>query len=178
MPFFRRWLWLVLIPVLCVGYQLLVHVLLTESNTASVRLTLALVNGVPHAAINAFMLWVFGRTLARGREALITAFARRVHGTLPPHVERYTRQVTIVWCVFFAAQIVASAVLLAAGSLERWSLFVNVLSFPLVAGLFVVEYLFRISHIRNFPHVSLWEGMNAFARHPRSAGAAEPRSQN
>ena len=172
------WLWIALLGPACIAYQGLVHALIIDAQTTSLRVTLALLNGIPHAAINATLLWMFGRTLTAGREPLITGFARRVHGTLPPHIERYTRQVTLAWCVFFAAQIAVSAILLAVDSLDHWSLFVNVLSLPLIAVLFVGEYLYRIARFRDFPHASLWKGIQAFARHARSSGPTEPRSQN
>ena len=178
MHFRSGWLWIALIPAACIAYQWIVHALLLDAETISMRVALAVLNGIPHAAINALMLCLFGRTLRQGHEPLITRFARRVHRTLPPHIERYTRQVTVLWCVFFAAQLVVSALLLAVGSLDHWSLFVNVLSFPLIAALFIAEYLYRIARFRDFPHVSLWEGVQAFASHRRSAHRTEPRSQN
>jgi uncharacterized membrane protein len=171
------WLSLALVPPACIAYQFLVHMLLTDAQTPEARVTLALLNGIPHAAINALMLWMFGRTFFLEREPLVTGFARRVHGSLPPHIERYTRHVTLAWCVFFAAQIVVSAILLAAGALDRWSFFVNVLSCPLIGAMFIAEYLYRVARFRDFPHVSLWEGIQAFVAHTRAAGPTEPRSQ-
>src|SRR4051794_12558693 len=100
MGFRRGWLWIALVPPACIAYQWLVHALLTDAHSTSLRVSLALLNGIPHAAINGLMLWMFARTLRPPREPLITAFARRVHGTLPPHIERYTRHVTAMWCVF------------------------------------------------------------------------------
>src|SRR5688572_29462929 len=73
------------------------------------HLGLAATNAFTHAAINLFLLWIFGRTLAPGREPLITGVARRFHGTIPPHIEAYTRGVTWLWCVFFLAQLAMSA---------------------------------------------------------------------
>ena len=127
------------------------------------RLGLAAANGFTHAAINLFLMWLFGRTLFRGREPLITGFARRVHGTLPPEMETYTRRITLAWCVFFIAQVGLSAVLFAFATLEVWSLFVNVLSMPLVAFMFVAEYVYRVTRYRNFAHASLVKGIQLFA---------------
>src|SRR5580765_1444058 len=66
------------------------------------QLGLATVSGIYHATVYLFLLWYFGRTLARAREPIITRFARSVHGTLQPGMELFTRKVTIAWCVFFA----------------------------------------------------------------------------
>src|SRR5690348_14537729 len=139
----RGWLWLATVSAACLLYQWGVHAIIVHAGSLSTRAALAAVNGVTHAGINLLLLWVFGRTLLRGREPLVTQFARRVHGTIPADIEAYTRRVTAAWCMFFAAQVLLSALLLATASLDAWSLFINVLSFPLVALMFVGEYLYR-----------------------------------
>jgi uncharacterized membrane protein len=174
----RRWLWIVLLPPACIAYQWLMHALIVEAETTSTRVVLALLNGVPHAAINIVLIWVFGRTLMRGREALITGFARRIHGTLPAYIESYTRRVTAAWCVFFAAQIILSALLFAVAPLETWSLFVNVLSFPVVVLMFVAEYLYRVARFPDHPHVSIWKGVQMFVGRGRDPRPTEVRSQS
>jgi uncharacterized membrane protein len=124
---------------------------------------LAAAYGIPHAAIYLSLLWLFARTLRPGREPLITRLARRVHGTLPPEHDAYTRRVTGAWCVFFATQIVMSALLFGFASLSHWSLFINVLNFPLLALMFVGEYGYRLIRHREFPHASLLDGVRAFS---------------
>jgi uncharacterized membrane protein len=121
--------------------------------------------GMPHAAAYLFMLWLFGRTLVRGREALITGVARRIHGSLEPEIESYTRHVTMAWCLFFLAQLAGSALLLAYAPLETWSFFVNVLNVPLLALMFGAEYLYRISRYPGHPRATLKSTLRAFARH-------------
>ena len=44
-------------------------------------------NALTHSFLNLFMLWLFGRTLLRGREPLVTGFARRFHGTIQPYID-------------------------------------------------------------------------------------------
>lgn len=127
-----------------------------------IRLGLAAAYGIPHTAIYLSLLWIFGRTLARGREPLITGFARRVHGSLPPEMEAYTRRVTLAWCIFFIAQPVISAVLFTWATLDTWSLFVNVLNLPLVVLMFAAEYLYRVTRHRHFPHASIMKGVQMF----------------
>ena len=92
-----------------------------------------------------------------------------MHGTLPPYIERYTRNATIAWCVFFGLQVVVSAVLFATASLEVWSLLVNVLSFTLIPCMFIGEYVYRIARFRHFSHVSMWRGIRLFLEHSRAA---------
>ena len=77
------------------------------------------------------------------------------------------RRLTTAWCVFFIAQLVVSALLLAFASLEAWSLFVNLLNLPLVAAMFVGDYLFRVLRYRRYPHASIAQSVEAFAKHLR-----------
>jgi uncharacterized membrane protein len=170
----RGWLWVALVPAAFIGYQWLIHALIVDASTTTFRIALGVLNGVPHAAINILLMWVFGRTLFEGRESLITGFARRVHGTLPPYIESYTRRVTLAWCAFFAAQVLVSIALLGTTSLETWSLFVNVLSFPMIVFMFAAEYLYRITRFPGYPHASIWKGVQLFigeARAPRTPSA-------
>jgi uncharacterized membrane protein len=127
------------------------------------QLGLPAMTALTHAGINLFMLWVFGRTLRHDREPLITGFARRVHGALPPYIEAYTRRVTLTWCVFFVSQVVVSAALFAFASRDVWSVFVNMLSLPLVALIFVSEYVYRVIRYPAYKHASILKGMQMFA---------------
>jgi uncharacterized membrane protein len=120
--------------------------------------------GIPHAAINMFLLWFFGRTLLRGKEPLVTRFARIVHGTLTPQIEIYTRRVTIAWCVFFVAELMASVLLFRFASASTWSLFINFLNLPLVALMFVAEYGYRVIRLPDHPHVSILTAIQVFSK--------------
>ena len=124
---------------------------------------LAVAYGIPHAGVYLFLLWFFGRTLVNGKEPLITRLARRVHGSLPPDMEAYTRGVTLAWCIFFAAQVVASALLFRYASLNIWSLFITIMNFPLLVLMFVSEYAYRVARHRDFPHASILKSVQAFA---------------
>lgn len=126
------------------------------------RLGLAAAYGVPHAAIYVFLLYLFGHTLLPGREALITRLARRVHGTLPPYMEAYTRRLTVAWCVFFIAQLLASGLLFAFARLVTWSMFINLLNFPLLLLMFVGEYRYRAARYRDYPHATIAQTIRAF----------------
>lgn len=136
---------------------------------------LALLYGAPHAAAYLALLWLFGRTLRRGRDPLVSRVARRVHGALAPELEAYTRSVTLAWCVFFAGQVTVSALLFAFAPLEAWSLFVNVLNVPLIALMFGSEYLYRMTHYPDHPRTTLPGMLRAFARDASGAGAGKPR---
>lgn len=100
------------------------------------------------------MLAVFGRTLRAGREPIVTTMARLCHDEpLSPELVRYTRAVTLAWCVFFAAVAAALAASAALLPLERWSLAANVGALPLVAVMFAAEYATRVRRFPDMRHV-------------------------
>lgn len=86
----------------------------------------------------------FGRTLLAGRKPLCVGFAEAIHGgSLPPSHERYAYHVTVAWVVFFGVMVIISTSLFFCMPLAVWSFFVNFLTLPLVALMFIVEYLAR-----------------------------------
>lgn len=89
------------------------------------------------------LLIMFGRTLLAGRKPLCVYFAEKIHGSLSPAHEKYAHQVTIAWVVFFGAMATISTLLFFLAPLASWSVFVNFLLLPLVALMFVVEFLVR-----------------------------------
>jgi uncharacterized membrane protein len=139
------------------------------------QLGLAAVSGISHATAYLFLLWYFGRTLARGKEPMIARFARNVHGTLQPEMELFTRKLTIAWCVFFAAQLIASALLFAFAPLDTWSLFINLLNLPLLALMFAGQWVYRLVRHPNFPRASVWQAIEAFTKDASLSKSAEVR---
>ena len=127
-------------------------------------------SGLSHAFIYGSLLLLFGRSLQPGRTDLVTGLATRVRGSLTPEMLAYTRTVTKAWCVFFALQIVTSAVLLALAPHRVWSLFVNVLDGPSVVVMFTAEYAIRRWRFRNYSHISPMETFRTFSR-SRAAGS-------
>ena len=139
------------------------------------RLGLAAVSGISHATAYLFLMWYFGRTLVRGREPIITRFSRSVHGQMPPAMERFTRKVTIAWCVFFASQLIASALLFAFTPLNAWSLFINLLNLPLLAFMFLGQMVYRRVRHPDYPRASIWRALEAFAKDASLSKSAEVR---
>lgn len=125
-----------------------------------------------HAGTNLALGFLFGRTLAAGREPLCTRFARLVHGELPPEVERYSRQVTVAWTAFFGALFTLSCALYLGGLREAWSLLANFLTAALVVAMFGIEYAVRLRMLPNWNHAGVMGGVRAFSRH-----FAEPRAE-
>jgi uncharacterized membrane protein len=119
------------------------------------RLVALAAGGLCHTLAYLGLLAWFLTSLAPGREPAITAVARRVRRTMPERVVRYTRRVTIAWCGFFLAQLIASAALLAAAPLWVWSAFAQALNLPFVAAMLLAEFACRQVVFRHEPRTSL-----------------------
>lgn len=117
---------------------------------------------IQHAGTNLMLAAMFGATLAQGRQPLCTRFAEAVHRGLTPEVERYSRQVTVAWTLFFVAMSLISAALFIFAPLETWSVFANFMNFPLVLLMFVVEYRVRLYKMPDAEKHSILDGMRAF----------------
>lgn len=127
------------VPALVLGVGLLALVLRHYGGGVLIAST-----GVPHALAYTAMLIIFARSLTGGQESVITSLALRMRGPLNPVVLRYTRRVTLAWCVFFAAQLVTSLTLFLWAPVAVWSMFINVANFPLVLVMFMLEYAYRL----------------------------------
>ena len=137
------------------AFPLLCHFAVTRGDAPAAALGIAL-----PLAVNLALCWLFGRTLAAGREPMIARFARLERGAeLPPDLARYARALTAVWAGFFAAMAAVSLGLALWGSVLAWSLFTNVINYALVALFFVGEYAYRRVRFRHYRHPSPLEVM-------------------
>jgi uncharacterized membrane protein len=117
-----------------------------------------------HVAIHATLAAVFGMTLLPGREALITALARRVHGRLTPDMAAYSRKVTLAWAIYFVAMGSISIVLFVFTPFEVWATFANFGTPLSMALLFVAEHLLRYRLHPEFERATLGAAMRAFSQ--------------
>jgi uncharacterized membrane protein len=138
-------------PLLTLGFIVAIYYIATGDHG---RIGLLAVNGLSHASLNLFLLWLFGRTLRQGREPLISQISRHINGELKPEVVEYTRHVTIAWCFYFLLQIVISLLLYLFTPLAAWSFFINVLNLPLLILMFVAEKTYRTLRFPNHPKTS------------------------
>src|SRR5437763_895832 len=79
--------------------------------------------------------------LQGGREPLVTALARRVHGSLTPPMASYSRKVTLVWTGYFVAMAALSLALYAAAPFDVWAAFANLVTPIAIVVMFIGEYL-------------------------------------
>lgn len=91
--------------------------------------------------MNLVFLTFFAISLHRP-PTVVEAIARRQHGELPAEAVAYTRKVTVVWCLFFAANGGVS-LYTAFLSHEAWVLYNGLIAYILIALLMAGEYLVR-----------------------------------
>lgn len=119
-----------------------------------------------HAGTELLLCFAFARTLRQGKEPLCSYFARLVHGTLTPAIARYTRRITQAWALFFGAMALSSTLLFHFASLKTWSLFANFLTGPLIAAMFVGEYLARRLLLPDVEHQPILASVKLFWKSP------------
>lgn len=98
-------------------------------------------------AVNALMLGTFSYSLF-SPPPIIEKLARLRTPDLPKKAIAYTRKVTQVWCVFFFIN-GAIAAITTQLSLEIWSLYNGLISYIIMGGLFLGEWLIRQKVMRS-----------------------------
>ena len=116
-----------------------------------------------HVAIHLLLAYVFGSTLAAGREPLVSALARRVHGGLTPAMVAYSRKVNIAWTLYFVAMAVVSVVVFATAPFAVWAAFANLVTPLAIVAMFVGEYLLRYRIHPEFERATLAQVVRAYA---------------
>ena len=124
-----------------------------------------------HVGIHLLLAFVFGSTLQAGREPLVTALARRVHGGLTVPMAAYSRKVTMAWTLYFAAMASLSIGLYAFAPFEAWAVFANLVTPLAMVLLFVGEYLLRYRLHPEFERATLGQAIRAYSQ--RGSGAVE-----
>jgi uncharacterized membrane protein len=75
--------------------------------------------------------------------SIIERFARLDFPEMPPEIVAYTRRVTIVWCVFFAINILICTALALWADNSLWTLYNGGIIYLLLGLMMVSEYLWR-----------------------------------
>ena len=104
--------------------------------------------GTLHALLYTGLLATFARSLAPHHEALVTRMARLANPHFHPGMVPYTRKVTLAWCALFAAQLAASAFLLATAP-AAWHAFVSGWHLAALPALMLAELLARRIRFRH-----------------------------
>lgn len=139
----------------------------------ALRQSVALLYLIQHVGANLALAGFFGRTLVRGGEPLITRIARLAAGhPLSERKNRYTRQATTAWTIFFLGVATTSLLLYLMAPAAIWSVFANLLTFPMLAAMFIGEHLWRIHVLPPEERPSIAQAIRAYRR------ATNPASQN
>lgn len=91
-----------------------------------------------------FML--FFQSLRQGETPLITRYAMLLGDKLEQRHLRYNRSLTLVWAIFLLSMATISIILAVFYSRDSWSLFTHVISYGLIAALFIIEFSYRKYH--------------------------------
>jgi uncharacterized membrane protein len=101
------------------------------------------------ALVSGALFVAFARTLRTG-PPLVETFARLHEGEISDTQVRYFRTVTVVWCVFLAANTAVCLGLAVAGDLSLWTLYTGLVSYLLIGAVFGVEFLVRSWRFRKY----------------------------
>jgi len=141
----------------------------------TLRQNIPLVFFIQHAGANLALATLFGRSLLGGGEALITQLDRAVHpGPQSERKRRYTRQATLAWTLFFLSNALISAVLWLFAPQSTWSVFANLMSMPLLAGMFAAEHVWRMFALPPEERPSIAQVVRAYRMHGKQNPPANP----
>ncbi|MBC2688470.1 hypothetical protein [Pseudomonas kielensis] len=99
--------------------------------------------------ISALLLGLFGASLKYG-PPMVERLARLREPQLPQKAIRYTRHVTIAWCLFFLCNGLCAAALTLWTPLSWWALYTGLISYVLIGLMFAIEWLIR-QRVRGHP---------------------------
>lgn len=129
----------------------------------TLRDNIALLYYIQHVGTNLALATLFGRSLFGAQPALVTQFARVAHGgVISAAQERYTRQVTVAWTVFFIVTAAVSSGLFWLAPATAWSVFANLLNLPLIGLMFAGELFCRYRLLPNEKHPSLADTIRGY----------------
>ncbi len=115
--------------------------------------------------INCSLAFTFLRTLAPGKEALISVVAKISRGgDLPQELIAYTRVLTRIWGIYFLAVSVVSFVLFFFPFDRERTVYFNLLFYSLPVALFLGEYVFRKIRFPYHHHSSPLEVIKSIQR--------------
>ncbi|CAA0108505.1 Uncharacterised protein [BD1-7 clade bacterium] len=93
--------------------------------------------------INSVMLTIFAATLAKP-PSMIERLARLTEPDLPAEAIPYTRNVTVIWCLFFIINGSIALYTALYSTIEVWSLYNGLISYIAMGLLFAIEFIVRM----------------------------------
>jgi len=98
--------------------------------------------------ISLMLLSVFGYTLL-APPSMIERIAKMAGSKFSDRTAPYTRKVTMVWCVFFAANAFVSGWISISGSMEAWAFYNGFFAYVIMGVLFTTELVVRYFYKRH-----------------------------
>ena len=98
---------------------------------------------------------VFGRTLMRGAEPLITTYCRLAFGYVPAECVAYTRWLTILWAGLLGTFALANIAMVLAAPAKPWFVTWTVVTVAAMVAVFLGEHVLRRILHPNLPSSSL-----------------------
>ena len=124
----NHWLWLPLLAILGLWIWL-------SNNDTGLKFYPVLVN------LSLFVL--FALSISHP-PTIAEKFARIRKKNLSPRIISYTRKVTLVWCGFFLASATVALITSLWASTEIWAIYNGLVSYCLIAIIFIIEYVIRL----------------------------------
>lgn len=166
-------LWQARRPALLAG-GLAAAVLAAWAFWPQLRQSVSLLYYLQHLGTHLVLAVLFGRSLFGGGDALVTSMARFIYGNaLSARKQRYTRQVTLLWTVFFVLNALVSTGLFLWAPAAVWSVHANLLTGPLIGLVFLCEYMVRLRVLPAHERPSVAEVLQAY-RHRMSGTDSNP----
>ena len=135
--------------------------------------SIALLYYLQHLGTHLALAVLFGRTLHGPGEPLITRMARSIYDhALSERKVRYTRQVTLAWTLFFLGNALVSTGLFLWAAPTVWSIHANLLTGPLIVGMFLAEHLVRRFVLPPDERPGLSDVVRAYRQRGAMGGAA------
>ena len=119
---------------------------------------------VQHAGAHGALAVLFGSSLVPGRTPLVSRMAALVHGSPSGQRDHYTRQVTWAWTLYFAVISLTSTGLYLTDHMLAWSWLANILTIPLLLGMFIIEFIVRRFRLTAAESGRLSDGWLAYQR--------------
>lgn len=120
-----------------------------------------------HESLQWALFLTFGRTLIANRKPLCTRFAEMAHGPLTPAHAHYAYKVTVAWTLFFAGMIMTSTWLFFMYPIGVWSIFSNFIFLPLVALMFIAEFIIRKLVLQEKTQGNIMDAVRAYLESSR-----------
>ncbi len=109
---------------------------------------------VTSVSVPLFLFLIFGNSLTKNSDPLVTAIGEAVRGPLSCEMRKYTKGVTWVWTLIFLVMTLMGVCFLIRGDINLWSLTTNFINPSCVVIFFISEFFYRVWKFPDHDHPS------------------------